>query len=63
MVDVKASPCIVKENEVTAVVDGKNGLGSIVGKLAMELAISKAKNMGIGLVVTRGKFVLQKKNI
>lgn len=35
-------------------VDGQNGLGQVVGKYSMELAINKAKKFGIGMVSTRG---------
>lgn len=35
-------------------VDGQNGLGQIVGKYCMELAIKKAKEYGIGMVSARG---------
>ncbi|KAJ8931438.1 hypothetical protein NQ314_015650, partial [Rhamnusium bicolor] len=51
MCDAKAKCCIDKENVATAVVDGKNGLGAVVGKFCMDLAIEKAKNAGIALVV------------
>ncbi|KAJ8943985.1 hypothetical protein NQ314_009568, partial [Rhamnusium bicolor] len=43
MCDAKAKCCIDKENVATAVVDGKNGLGAVVGKFCMDLAIEKAK--------------------
>ncbi|AIJ05397.1 malate dehydrogenase [Methanocaldococcus bathoardescens] len=44
---------IVKESPATAVVDGDLGLGQVVGKKAMELAIEKAKNVGVGVVATK----------
>lgn len=44
---------IVHETPSTAVVDGDNGLGMIVGKKSMEIAISKAKTAGTGWVSTR----------
>ncbi|CAB3287470.1 L-sulfolactate dehydrogenase [Methanocaldococcus lauensis] len=44
---------IIKESPSTAVVDGDLGLGQVVGKKAMELAIEKAKNVGVGVVATR----------
>ena len=44
---------IVKESTATAVVDGDFGLGQVVGKKAMELAIEKAKNVGVGVVATK----------
>ena len=44
---------IVKEGPATAVVDGNNGMGQVIGKKSMELAIDKAKNYGMGMVATR----------
>ena len=44
---------IVKESPATAVIDGDLGLGQVVGKKAMELAIEKAKNVGVGVVATK----------
>lgn len=35
-------------------VDGKNGLGQVIGKYSMNLAIEKAKKYGIGMISTRG---------
>jgi LDH2 family malate/lactate/ureidoglycolate dehydrogenase len=44
---------IVKESPALALVDGHNGLGSVVSQKAMELAVQKAKISGIGTVVVR----------
>lgn len=44
---------IVNELASTALVDGDNGMGPVVGKWAMELAIRKAKETGAGLVSVR----------
>ncbi len=44
---------VVKESPALALVDGHNGLGSVVAQKSMELAISKAKVSGIGTVVVR----------
>ncbi|MBK8021079.1 MAG: Ldh family oxidoreductase [Chloroflexi bacterium] len=44
---------IVKESPALALVDGHNGLGSVVSQKAMELAIQKAKISGVGTVVVR----------
>ncbi len=44
---------VVKESPSTAVVDGDFGLGQVVGKKSMELAIEKAKNVGVGVVATK----------
>lgn len=47
------SPVIVKQTVATAHVDGNNLLGPVVGKFSMNLAIEKAKQAGIGLVVAK----------
>jgi len=44
---------IVKDSLATAVVDGHNGMGQVIAKKAMDLAIEKAKTYGIGMVVAR----------
>lgn len=43
----------VKETETTAVFDGNNGLGHVIGKHAMNAAIEKAKKYGMGMTVVR----------
>ena len=44
---------IVKETPTTAVVDGHDGMGQVIGYKAMSLAIKKAKEYGMGMVVVR----------
>ncbi len=44
---------IVKESPALALVDGHNGLGSVVAQKSMELAVKKAKVSGIGTVIVR----------
>jgi len=44
---------IIKETETTAVVDGHNGMGQVIGTRAMQMAIDKAKKYGMGMVVVR----------
>lgn len=44
---------VVKETETTAVVDGHNGMGMVVGTKAMQMAIDKAKKHGMGMVAVR----------
>ena len=44
---------IVKETETTAVVDGHDGMGQVVGYKSMQMAIDKAKKYGMGMVVVR----------
>lgn len=49
-------PVVEKETAATALVDGRNLLGPVVGNFCMKLAIQKAKEAGIGWVVARGGF-------
>ncbi len=44
---------IIKETETTAVVDGHDGMGQVIGHKAMSMAIEKAKRYGMGMVVVR----------
>jgi len=44
---------IVKDGSTTAVVDGHNGMGQVIAKKSMALAIEKAKKMGLGMVAVR----------
>lgn len=44
---------IIHELPATALVDGDNGLGPVVAKKGMEIAIEKAKKVGIGAVSVR----------
>ncbi len=44
---------IVKETPTTAVVDGHDGMGQVIGKKAMQMAIDKAKQYGLGMVAVR----------
>ncbi len=44
---------IVKEGPTTAVVDGHNGMGHVIGKKSMQMAIDKAKEYGMGMVAVR----------
>ena len=44
---------IVKETPTTAVVDGHDGMGQVVGCRSMQMAIKKAKEYGMGMVVAR----------
>jgi LDH2 family malate/lactate/ureidoglycolate dehydrogenase len=44
---------VVREGPTTAVVDGHKGMGMIVGKRSMEMAIQKAKKFGMGMVVAK----------
>ena len=44
---------VIKETETTAVVDGHDGMGQVIGYKAMKMAIEKAKRYGMGMVVVR----------
>ena len=44
---------IIRETPTTAVADGHDGMGQVVGHAAMELAIKKAKAYGMGMVAVR----------
>ena len=45
--DPKAEPVVVQEGPATAIVDGKRGFGQIVARRGMEVALEKAKAVGI----------------
>jgi LDH2 family malate/lactate/ureidoglycolate dehydrogenase len=53
-IDLNAPFEIIKESPALALIDGHNGLGSVVGQRAMALAVQKAKACGIGAVTVRG---------
>ena len=44
---------VVKETPTTAVVDGHDGMGQVIGYKSMRMAIDKAKDYGMGMVVVR----------
>lgn len=44
---------ILRETKTTAVVDGHDGMGQVIGYKAMEMAINKAKEFGMGMVAVR----------
>ncbi len=44
---------IVKETPTTAVIDGHDGMGQVIGVKSMNMAIEKAKEFGLGMVVVR----------
>jgi len=48
-------PVVEKETGATALVDGKNLLGPVVGNFCMALALKKAKEAGVGWVVAHGE--------
>lgn len=44
---------LIRDTPISAVLDGGNGLGQVVGAYAMEMAINKAKTTGIGMVAVK----------
>jgi LDH2 family malate/lactate/ureidoglycolate dehydrogenase len=44
---------IVRETATTAVIDGHDGMGQVIGYRSMELAIEKAKKYGMGMAAVR----------
>ncbi|MDR1740761.1 MAG: Ldh family oxidoreductase [Synergistaceae bacterium] len=44
---------VVKDGPTTAVVDGHDGMGQVIGKRSMRIAIDKAKKLGMGMVAAR----------
>ena len=53
MIKIDAKPEIVFETPVSAVIDAHDGMGQLVGHMAMEKAIEKAKTTGVGIVSVR----------
>ena len=44
---------VVREGPTTAVLDANNGMGHVAGKYAMQMAIDKARELGLGMVAVR----------
>ncbi len=44
---------VIRDSLATAVIDGHNGMGQVVGFYSMGMAIEKAKRYGIGMVAAR----------
>ena len=53
MIQVDAKPEVVFETPISAVIDAHEGMGQLVGHKAMEMAIAKAKAIGVGIVSVR----------
>lgn len=49
----QAEPEVVFDTPISAVIDGHNGMGQLIGHFAMEKAIEKAKTTGVGIVSVR----------
>jgi LDH2 family malate/lactate/ureidoglycolate dehydrogenase len=52
-VNIVATPKIVRETPVSALIDGGGGFGHVTGRFAMETAIDKAKAAGVGIASVR----------
>ena len=44
---------VVREGPTTAVIDGQNGMGHVISTSAMKMAVDKARQFGMGMVVVR----------
>ena len=53
MIHIDAKPEVVFETPISAVIDGHDGMGQLIGHKAMEMAIEKAKTSGVGIVSVR----------
>lgn len=53
LIKIDAKPEVVFESPISAVIDGHDGMGQIIGHKAMEMAIEKAKKSGVGIVSVR----------
>jgi LDH2 family malate/lactate/ureidoglycolate dehydrogenase len=52
-IKLDATPTIVRQTAVSALVDGGGGLGHVPGRFAMQTAIDKAKSTGLAAVAVR----------
>lgn len=53
-IDPGATATIVSEDRACAVMDGQDGMGQLIARDAMNLAITRASEYGIGMVAVRG---------
>ena len=51
--DPKGKPSILQDRGCTALIDGGGGFGQVSGRLAIEVAIAKAREHGVGVVGMR----------
>lgn len=52
-IDPAATPAVIADNGATALISGRNAMGQLAATQAMDLAIAKAKQFGIGAVGVR----------
>jgi len=53
LININANPEIICETPVSAVIDGQNGMGQLIGYKAMMIAVEKAKKTGMAIVSVR----------
>ncbi|HNV33996.1 MAG TPA: Ldh family oxidoreductase [Bacillota bacterium] len=53
MLNLPTGARLVSDSAATAIVDGNNGLGPVAGTLAMDTAVKKARDFGVGVVLVR----------
>ena len=53
LIKVDAVPEVVFETPVSAVIEGHDGMGQLIGHKAMKIAIEKAKKTGMAIVTAR----------
>lgn len=52
-INVRANMKVISDNKAVSVIDANNGLGQVAASKAMDLAIKKASEYGIGLTLVR----------
>ena len=52
-IHLDAKPEVVFETPMSAVIDGHSGMGQLISKYAMDMAIEKAEKVGVGIVTVR----------
>lgn len=55
--DGNAVPTILQDKYSTALVNGQNSLGPVVGNFCMKLAIEKAKKYGVGWITANSQYI------
>src|SRR5262245_37484407 len=53
---VGVKPQVIAEAATTAIVDGRNGFGQVMGRHAMSLAMTKAREHGLAAVTLRNSY-------
>ena len=53
LIETKSDIEIIRESPTTAVIDGQHGIGMVIARQSMQMAIDKAKQYGMGAVAVR----------